>query len=115
MLILHTQAISQALSDPIEIDVLRKAVELIIDGDECQESKALKVSQIEEYKYQVDRLDNIISIQDSTIFINNSIISSKDLIILNKDDIIKIKEKKIKKYKRITIGSIALAVLFVFI
>lgn len=64
---------------------------------------------------QIHELSNIRNIQDSIIFNNDQVIINKDSIINNKDQIIEASEKRVKKHKRITIGAIALAVLFLLI
>jgi len=115
LLIVPLVASSQNLLTTIEISVLRRAAILISEGDECKEASKLKDAQIKELHYQVDHLTGISHAQDSIIFRKDNIISSKDLIIINQEDLIEISEKKVKKHKRITIGAITLAVVFLLL
>jgi hypothetical protein len=97
----------------VEIDLLRKASLLIIEGDECNAALSNKVAQIEFKDLHIEELQAIRLDQESIIDAKNNQLILMDSLILNKDFQIEEKDKEIKKYKLISGGAILTALLLV--
>ena len=95
----------------VSIDDLRKASELIIEGDRCAENEGILASIIANKDTQIQELKEIIILKDSSILHNYQIMDNKDKIIENKAAIAEQHKKEAKKYKRLTYVSGAMILL----
>ena len=105
---------SSILQDSVLIDInhIRKANELIIEGQKYKELDSIKGSIIVEIDYQVEQLEYSIAMQDSIIISKNGIIENKDYLYFNKEEVLK---QEIKKQKRQKIVSFIVSALLVVI
>ena len=111
-------ATSQNYSDStvlVPLSQLRRASELILKGKHCQDNEKVLNALIENKDIQIDELRTIRQYQDSILLNTDQILINMDSIIQNKDQIIAVSDKKVRKMKIITIGSVILLVLTILL
>ena len=114
-LIVPLSATCQTLSTTVELELLRKAALLIVEGDECKAILPIKDAQIENKETVIKELYGIRSEQDSIISLRTQQLNLKDSIISNKNEIIESKDKQVKKFKLISLGTVVVLVLSIVI
>ena len=84
---------------------IKRANELILEGLKYKELDSLKTLQISAKDAQIDILQDINARKDTIIFSQEEKLAIKDSVIHKKDAIIDVKDKQVKKWKKVSICS----------